>query len=106
MDEATAADGARAAAALGAAAETAIDLPRVSWRRSVVERRAHVVVAQHVARTDNHGGGCSRGFSPLCNCRYMRLGRRAKRKHGFCTNSNVCGLGSGREARAYAFCKR
>src|SRR5207253_7429442 len=50
-----AADGARATAALGAAAEAAIDLPGVSWRRLAAERRAHVVVAQHVARTDDHG---------------------------------------------------
>src|SRR5262249_46172738 len=60
-----ASDGARAAAALGAAAEAAIDLPRVSRRRVAAERRSHVVVAQHVARTDDHGGNCSRRFLVL-----------------------------------------
>src|SRR2546429_9163185 len=50
-----AADGARATAALGAAAEAAIDLPGRSWRLLGADCRAHVVVAQHVARTDDHG---------------------------------------------------
>src|SRR5262249_24366079 len=48
-------DGARAAAALGAAAETAIDLPGGARRLLGADRRAHVVVAEHVARTDDHG---------------------------------------------------
>src|SRR5437868_7435712 len=50
-----AADGARAAAALDAAAETAIDLAGGARRLAATERRAHVLVAQHVARTDDHG---------------------------------------------------
>src|ERR1700730_7516812 len=47
-----AADGARATAALGAAAEAAIDLPGRSWRLLGADCSAHVVVAQHVAGTD------------------------------------------------------
>src|SRR5262245_62047699 len=50
-----AADGARAAAALGAAAEAAIDLAGGGRRLLGADRRAHVVVAQHVAGTDDHG---------------------------------------------------
>src|SRR5262245_63280882 len=50
-----AADGARAAAALGAAAEAAIDLTGRPRRLLGADRRAHVVVAEHVARTDDHG---------------------------------------------------
>src|SRR5215467_4240629 len=50
-----AADGARAAAALGAAAEAAIDLAGGARRLLGADRRAHVVVAQHVAGTDDHG---------------------------------------------------
>ena len=54
-----AADGARATAALGAAAEAAIDLPGGSWRLLGADHRAHVVVAQHVAGADDHGAWLS-----------------------------------------------
>ena len=50
-----AADGARAAAALDAAAEATIDLAGGARRLFGTDRGAHVVVSQHVARTDNHG---------------------------------------------------
>src|SRR5262249_35222995 len=50
-----AADGARAAAALGAAAETAIDLPGGAQRLLGADRRAPVGGAGHVGRTDDHG---------------------------------------------------
>jgi hypothetical protein len=49
-------DGASAAAALGAAAQAAIDLPSRAWRRFGADRRADVVVAQHIAGTNDHGG--------------------------------------------------
>src|SRR5215470_14859120 len=85
-----AADGARATAALGAAAEAAIDLPGRARRLLGADRRAHVVVAQHVAGTDDHGGlAVPGGFSSLCNYRYMRRSRQAKTKHRFCSYSNV-----------------
>src|SRR5215469_5071668 len=91
-----AADGARATAALGAAAEAAIDLPGGSWRLLGADHRAHVVVAQHVARTDDHGGlAVPGGFSSLCNYRYMRRARQAKTKHRFCSYSNVRGQRGG-----------
>ncbi|ATU92239.1 hypothetical protein BLM14_11790 [Phyllobacterium zundukense] len=49
-----AADGARAAAALCAATETAIDLAnRVRPLR--LDGGADILIAQHIARTDNHG---------------------------------------------------
>src|SRR6516162_4682432 len=87
-----AADGARATAALRAAAEAAIDLPGGSWRLLGADRRAHVVVAQHVARTDDHGDlAVPGGFSSLCNHRYMRRARQAKTKRRFCSYSNVRG---------------
>jgi hypothetical protein len=46
VDDAT--DGARAAAALGAAAETAINLPGRARRIAATERRADIVIAQHL----------------------------------------------------------
>ena len=47
------ADCARATAALGAAAEAAIDMARGSARR-VARGGSHLVVAQYVAGTDDH----------------------------------------------------
>ena len=49
------ADGTRAPPTLGAAAEAAIDLTGRAWCLLGCERRADIVVAQHVARTDDHG---------------------------------------------------
>jgi hypothetical protein len=49
-----AADGARAAAALGAAAETAID-PAGRARPLRRDGGADILIAQHIARTDDHG---------------------------------------------------
>jgi hypothetical protein len=64
------ADGVRAPPALGAAAEAAIDLAS-RCRRSLGGDRAHVVVAQYVARTDDHGGpSFPTRFSSLCNYRH------------------------------------
>src|SRR5262249_41434768 len=56
-----AADGARAAAALDAAAEATIDLAGGARRLFGTDRGAHVVVSQHVARTDNHGSSAIAG---------------------------------------------
>src|SRR5262249_56356527 len=87
-----AAAGARATATLGTAAEAAIDLPGRSWRLLGADRRAHVVVAQDVARTDDHGRmGVPGGFSSLCNHRYMRRARQAKTKRRFCSYFKVRG---------------
>src|SRR5262245_18172487 len=49
-----AADRARAAAALGAAAETAID-PAGRARPFRLNGGAYILIAQHIARTDDHG---------------------------------------------------
>src|SRR5690606_30981102 len=49
-----AADGARAAPALRAAAEALIDLERRAWRVGASAGLAHLVVGQHVAGTDDH----------------------------------------------------
>ena len=49
-----AADGARAAAALGAAAETAIDSASRT-RPLCLDGKADVPIAQHIARTNDHG---------------------------------------------------
>src|SRR5262249_39178838 len=51
-----AADGARATAAPGAAAEAAIDLPRAARAPPGPRHPPPRVGAQHVARTDDHGG--------------------------------------------------
>jgi hypothetical protein len=56
------ADGARATPALGAAAETPIDLAGRARRLLGTERRAHVLVGQYVAGADDHGDG--RAFQP------------------------------------------
>jgi hypothetical protein len=47
-------DGAGTPPTLCATAEAAIDLSGGARRLGMVERRAHVVIAQHVAGTDNH----------------------------------------------------
>src|SRR5262249_33168658 len=60
-----AADRARATAALGAAAEAAIDLARRARCLAAIERREDVLIAQHVARTDDHGGLGSRAVLVL-----------------------------------------
>src|SRR5216684_9306358 len=66
-------DGARAPPALGAATEAAIDLAGRKRRLLGAERRAHVFVGQHVARTDDHGNPAfPTRYSSLCNDRYMR----------------------------------
>ena len=51
------ADGARATAALGAAAETSIDLPGGARTRLRRHRGADIVVGQDVAGADDHGSG-------------------------------------------------
>src|SRR5215831_17141332 len=85
-----AADRARATAALGAAAEAAIDLARGARCLAAIERRADVLIAQHVARTDDHGDvGSWAVVSSLCNYRYMRPRRQAKTKRRFFSYSNV-----------------
>jgi hypothetical protein len=48
-------NGTRAPAALWAAAEATINLPGGAGYPLIGERRAHVMVAKHVAGTDNHG---------------------------------------------------
>ena len=86
-----AADGARAPPALGAAAEAAIDLTGGARRLLGSKRRADVVIAQNVARTDNHGrpGGVPSHFSSLCNYRYMSRRWQAKIKRTIYTYSNL-----------------
>ena len=49
-------NGARAPAALGAAAEAAINLTGGAGRPLIGERGAHVMVAKHIAGTHDHGG--------------------------------------------------
>jgi hypothetical protein len=52
LDEAV--NGARAAAAFGGAGETAIDLAGRAPRLRL-DDRADIAIAQHIARTDDHG---------------------------------------------------
>jgi hypothetical protein len=102
VDDAT--DGARAAAALGAAAETAINLPGRARRIAATERRADIVIAQHIARTDDHGElGVPERFSSLCNYRYKRPPRQAKTKRRVFSYSNVRRHGAAGVGGALAF---
>jgi hypothetical protein len=48
------ADGARAAAALGATAQTPVDRAGGLCRALGLRRRTHVMVGQHIARADDH----------------------------------------------------
>src|SRR5437763_11218509 len=68
----------RAAAALNAAAEAAVDLTRAARQLLAAECNAHVAVAQHVTGTDDHGGKKGpnhwshmqrslQGFDAFCN---------------------------------------
>jgi hypothetical protein len=51
-------DGARAAASFGAAAEAAVDLLGISWKRiRGADSTADIVVAEDVTGTDNHKNG-------------------------------------------------
>src|SRR5262245_4231234 len=49
------ADGASAASALSAATEATVNLTGGARRLISVQRRAHIRVAEHVTRTDDHG---------------------------------------------------
>jgi hypothetical protein len=86
-----AADGARTPPALGAAPEAAVDLTGGARRLLGGERGADVVIAQNVARTDDHGrpGGVPSHFSSLCNYRYMSGPWQAKTKRAIYTYSNL-----------------
>src|SRR5262249_44939374 len=82
-----AADGARAAAALDAAAEATIDRARGARRLFGTDRGAHVVVSQHVARTDNHGSSPIAGGLVRYATSIHEAGRAGKTKRRFCSNS-------------------
>jgi len=83
-------NGARTPPALGAAAEAAIDLTRGARGIPGAERRAHVVVAQHVARTDDHGDPAFPARLVRCaTIEYMRELAQAKAKRRNYTYSNV-----------------
>jgi hypothetical protein len=83
-------DGARAPPALCAAAEAAIDLTRRARRLGMVERRAHVVIGQHVTGTDDHESSkAPTRIGSICNYRYFTLRGQAKRKRLIYTYSNV-----------------
>ena len=63
-----AANSPRATAALGAAAEAMVDL--ASGARSGLagrQRRAHVMVGNHIAGADDHCGGRARDIGTICN---------------------------------------
>lgn len=54
-------NGPGAASALGAATEAAINLTRRAWRGSIAgQRPPHVMIREHVARTDDHPGNPAR----------------------------------------------
>ena len=81
-------DGARAAAAFGAAAEAAIDLLGISGKVFCrLDRTADIMVAEDVARTDNHETGGP--FGETEPIRYLRPRRDAKGKTVFSSDSKV-----------------
>ena len=90
-------DGARAAAAFGAAAEAAIDLlgiARQIFRR--VDGAADIVVGDEVTGTNNHEDSepigdakPSIGTKPSTPRRYLRARQEAKGKIGFSSDSKV-----------------
>jgi hypothetical protein len=81
-------DGAGASAALGAAAETPIDLPRRA-RRHLRDAHgvAHVVVGQDVAGTNNHGWTGTRWAGSVIE--YVRPTPDAKEKTVFSSDSKL-----------------
>ena len=72
------ADSSRAAAALGATPEATIDLTRTARRLLGVECNAHVVVTQHVARTDDHGDPTIQNAAVLNGERNFPRGNNAR----------------------------
>ena len=80
-------DGASTPSALGTTAKATVDLSgRTDGSRT--QRRAHVTVAQYVARTDNHGAQRFPSvFSSFCN--YTMPPIRAKGNLRICTYSNL-----------------
>jgi hypothetical protein len=82
-------NGARTPPTLSAATKATIDLTGGARSLLGIEDRAHVMVAQHVAGTDDHGGAASQPVSSLCNYRYMRERAQAKPKRQNYTYSNV-----------------
>jgi hypothetical protein len=84
-------DGASAPAALCAATQTSIDLSRCARRQlGDTHGAAHVVVAQDVAGTNDHGReGLAGGIDDwIC-----KTGSGCKRKNAFSSNSKLQGLG-------------
>ena len=81
-------DGAGASSALGAAAETPVDLPRRAWRHlRDAHGVAHVVVGQDVAGTNNHGWKGTRWTGSVIE--YVRPAPDAKEKTAFSSDSKL-----------------
>ena len=77
-------DGARAAAALGAAAETIIDLLGTTRRFvRIGHRMAYIVVAEDVTGTDDHETGRTFKAAGILIFKYSRPPREAKGKTVF-----------------------
>lgn len=89
--------GSGAAAALSAASQADIDFSGAS-RRSHVDYAAHVVVGDHVARTDDHGQTKSR-FVQVRNCREQAFIPRSPQPRT-CNADDTRGSAAGRAAEA------
>ena len=73
-------DGARATAALGAASETAVDLLGVAGKLlRTLDDAADILVAKHVARTDDHESGWPSGDVELFDIEGTRGMQKEKR---------------------------
>lgn len=74
-------DGARATAALGAASETAVNLLGVAGKvLRTLDGTADILVAKHVAGTDDHRGGRSSGDAMLFDIEWARRMQKEKRR--------------------------
>ena len=81
-------DGAGASTALGAAAQTAVDLPWRAWRHlRHAHGVAHVVVGEDVAGTNDHGDGDALATGSVLE--YVRREPDAKEKIVFSSNSKL-----------------
>ena len=70
----------RAASAPGTAAETSVELTRAPRHLFTGKCRAHLLVTEHVAGTDDHGWcGDPEGVGPICNRSLKQPDRRGNR---------------------------
>jgi hypothetical protein len=84
----------RAASAPGTAAETSVELTRAPRHLFTGKCRAHLLVTEHVAGTDDHGWcGDPEGVGPICNRSLKQPDRRGNRFARIYSYSKLSRLG-------------